>query len=364
MQEILAAQIESDAIGELHVLAPKVNEPTLKSLSSDKLQIHAYAQTRGSPMGLIRLMVATMGLLLRVRPDVVHVHATVAGLVTRICALFVPQRPKVVYCPHGWLFNQHGMSASMCWMVKSAERILAIVTHTIVCVSEHERNCATSIGIPLRKCRLIRSGIAELAPDRRDSSRALGPLKVLFVGRFDRDKGFDTFLGAMERLVGYAEGGAVGAHVLEQNEGLHVPANVTMHGWRDREELGDLYNEHDLLVVPSRAEAFGLTALEAMRAGLPVFCSNVGGLTELVVDGTTGRHFGMDQVDELVSLISSTSHATLQSYGREGYLRYLAYFTATAMNRAIVDHYLELTETEVVATIGRQSTSITAKLAW
>jgi glycosyltransferase involved in cell wall biosynthesis len=44
----------------------------------------------------------------------------------------------------------------------------------------------------------------------------------------------------------------------------------------------------DIFVVPSLQESFGVAAVEAAAAGLPVLASNVGGLPEVVVDGETG----------------------------------------------------------------------------
>ncbi len=48
------------------------------------------------------------------------------------------------------------------------------------------------------------------------------------------------------------------------------------------------FHRWDVFVIPSLEEAFGMAALEAMAAGLPVVASAVGGLTELVKDGKTG----------------------------------------------------------------------------
>jgi N-acetyl-alpha-D-glucosaminyl L-malate synthase BshA len=44
----------------------------------------------------------------------------------------------------------------------------------------------------------------------------------------------------------------------------------------------------DLFLLPSESESFGLSALEALACGVPVVCSNAGGLPEVVRDGVTG----------------------------------------------------------------------------
>ncbi len=54
------------------------------------------------------------------------------------------------------------------------------------------------------------------------------------------------------------------------------------------EDLDEFYAALDLYIMPSRSEAWGLTALRAMAFGLPVIASNVGGLPELVEQRKTG----------------------------------------------------------------------------
>lgn len=101
---------------------------------------------------------------------------------------------------------------------------------------------------------------------------------LLFVGRIERAKGIDLLLEAMPavvaadprtRLVLLGEGDAEGvaAAVERSRLGAHV---VPPLGFVDGEALLDWYAAADLCVFPSRAEPFGLVALEAMSLGKAV----------------------------------------------------------------------------------------------
>lgn len=67
---------------------------------------------------------------------------------------------------------------------------------------------------------------------------------------------------------------------------------VTLNGSYERRDLDDLMSELDWIVVPSNWwENSPMVILEAKKNGLPVICSNIGGMAEKVIDGVTGLHF-------------------------------------------------------------------------
>ncbi len=66
-------------------------------------------------------------------------------------------------------------------------------------------------------------------------------------------------------------------------------------------ELAAILGSSDVFLIPSGNESFGLSALEAMACGVPVVSSDVGGLTELNVDGVTGFVVPMGDIKELAA---------------------------------------------------------------
>ena len=63
------------------------------------------------------------------------------------------------------------------------------------------------------------------------------------------------------------------------------PNQLTVRGYREsREHLGRLFSEADLAIMPSRTEGFGLAALEALSAGLPILVSDNSGLGKALAE--------------------------------------------------------------------------------
>jgi L-malate glycosyltransferase len=80
-------------------------------------------------------------------------------------------------------------------------------------------------------------------------------------------------------------------------ERLGVAKDVLFLGKIDA--VADLLRAADLYLLPSAAESFGLSALEAMACGVPVIGSRVGGLGEVVLDGETGYLSPVGDVDQM-----------------------------------------------------------------
>ena len=70
-----------------------------------------------------------------------------------------------------------------------------------------------------------------------------------------------------------------------QIKGLNITNSVFMVGGLPKEKVAQLMAAADVFVLPSKMESFGLSLLEASAAGVPVVCSNAGGIPEVFQDG-------------------------------------------------------------------------------
>ena len=68
-----------------------------------------------------------------------------------------------------------------------------------------------------------------------------------------------------------------------------------------QEQMEDILAIADLFLLPSEYESFGLAALEAMAAGVPVVASNAGGLTEIIIPGATGYMANVKDVEAMTT---------------------------------------------------------------
>lgn len=341
LEELLSLQIAMMPDTAIDLITPSVNRPALEGLSGPNFTIIDYPMQRGSKKDLGLLGLRTIRHLRRTRPEILHIHSTFAGAAVRGLDPLIPRGCRTVYCPHGWAFSRDTSGRSQ-KAVATVERLLSRVTDRIVCISDYERRAALEIGISPDKLVVIDNGISPRPEVAARVPRADGKLLIAFAGRFDRQKGYDTFIEVMRRLGDKAHAQAIGSAIVSGDALPDTPPNVELLGWQPREQVFDLFARADLLLVPSRWEGFGLVAVEAMQAGLPVFASRVGGLQDVVVDGQTGRLFTPDAVDEIVALIEGTTPDQLRAYGQAGLERYRERYTAERMAREMAGLYSEL----------------------
>ena len=107
------------------------------------------------------------------------------------------------------------------------------------------------------------------------------------VASFRKQKNHKTLIKALSNLNSNYTLSLVGEgdnleNIKSLTKELNLEKRVHFLGFRN--DIAELYRNHDIFVLSSHSEGFGLVAVEAMASGLPVIASNVDGLRE-VVDG-------------------------------------------------------------------------------
>lgn len=309
-------------------------------LVPEGVRVYSYADRRGRAANAFALARTVLAKVREFRPDIVHIHCTYAGATVRPALWLLARRLRLVYCPHGWAFSR-----PLPWlgyiMVRSVERFLANLTESIVCISEHERQLALRAGIRSDRLRLVLNGVAATRPPGEGEPPPWLPerTRLLFAGRFDDAKGVDILFDALRLLGDKVHAIVAGDTVLADGAALVVPDNASLIGWLTEAQLEKLFDSADVLVVPSRYEGFSLVAAEAMRAGLAVIASRVGGLPEVVGDGICGVIIEPGSAAALAHCIESHDRSDWERMGRNGPDRVRALFSMERVHREIGDLY-------------------------
>ena len=167
-------------------------------------------------------------------------------------------------------------------------------------------------GVPPGKITVVYAGLDASGPSRENAvSRveATGnePVKLLFVGRDFFRKGCDLVLEAMallrrDRLLN------VQLTIVGPDRWplpTSIPGGVVFLGRSAPTEVGQLLNEHDLFVMPSRFEAFGKVFIEALAHGVPVIGRSAFAMPEFIQPGKNGALVHTDDPEELASAIAA-----------------------------------------------------------
>lgn len=222
-----------------------------------------------------------------VDPHIVHTHSTKAGLLGRLAAR-LEGRPAI-HTAHAWSFSD-GLARRRKALAIPTEALAGRITRRFIVVSDADREIALRYHVARdAQVRIVHNGVPDV--DARAEPAGGSPPVVAMVARMAAPKDHALLLEALAgveapfrlRLIG---DGPDRALVEDQIRRLGLAARVELLGVR--RDVPDLLAGAQLFALISRQEGFPLATLEAMRAGLPVIASDVGGVREAVSHGQTG----------------------------------------------------------------------------
>lgn len=232
----------------------------------------------GIPTGDV-VMINGLGLAMELLPRIPRVPAVIATDTT----------PKLLrnqilrLNPPAW--RRFALAASGHLQDYSLRRVLPRVRYFLPMSGWCSASLCADYGFPPSRCRVT------LSPQphaERRSSRAEGPLRLLFVGNDFQRKGGDMLLQAFRRSLF-----ASCVLTIVSNDStlmsIKLPDGVKLvSGLRTADDVAPIYAHHDVLLYPSRMDQFSNVIAEAAMAGVPSISTDVGGVSDLVADGETG----------------------------------------------------------------------------
>lgn len=233
----------------------------------------------------IKSNIQTINLIKKIKPDLIHCNSTTGGVIGRICGVLTGT--PVIFTAHGWAFTD-GISKPKQIFYKCLETFLAIFTKKIICVSEYDRQLALRV-MPIFKNKLItiHNGIADVNDEYKKKDFSTDKLKIVMISRFCPQKDPYTLINAVSEL---------------NREGLNIQLDLYGYGEELQKVLdlikscncpnikycGEIYDvtpilkNYDIYALISNWEGLPIGIIEALRAGLPIIVSDVGGCKELV----------------------------------------------------------------------------------
>ncbi|MFW5993355.1 MAG: glycosyltransferase family 4 protein [Desulfohalobiaceae bacterium] len=282
--------------------------------------------------------------LKKLQPEIISLHSAKAGILGRLAC--VGLNIPVLFTAHGWSFTD-GIPAPKARLYRCLERLCAPLAQHIITVSHFDKSIGLQAGLAAES---KLTAIHNCMPDigiQASPEIAHGRVRIAMVARLDEQKDHSTLLKALAAVQGdwsldLAGDGPKQEQIQNQAKELGLADRIRFLGLR--KDIPRVLAEANIFVLITNWEGFPRSILEAMRAGLPVIASNVGGISEAVQEGETGylvpRGNAQVLADRLSRLINSP--ASRLRMGKAGRLRFQEEFLFERMASRTFKLYQEL----------------------
>lgn len=255
------------------------------------------------PLQDIQALIALIRVVRRFQPAIVHTHTAKAGLLGRVAALFCPgRRPLIIHTYHGHVLSGY-FGRLKTGVFRALERLLARVSDVLIGVSAATVDELVELGVGSRsKFRVIPLGLdldaflrlpQEPDPDLR-AELGVSDDEVLFTytGRLVPIKRPETMLRALaiarDRGVPARVAVVGDGELREEAEGLarDLGCSDWVHFLGYRRDLPRIAAASDAALLTSDNEGTPVALIEAAAAGRPAVATRVGGVPDIVLEGS------------------------------------------------------------------------------
>tara|TARA_B100000508_G_scaffold75230_1_gene58568 strand:+ start:20325 stop:21341 length:1017 start_codon:yes stop_codon:yes gene_type:complete len=240
------------------------------------------------------------------QPDIVHTHASKAGLIGRLAAKAL-KIPIIVHTFHGHVFHSY-FGKRKTEFFKRIERYLASFSTGIIAISEIQKHeLAREHGIaPTEKIKVIPLGFElQKFKNKKESERESirseyeisdDEIAIAIVGRLAPIKDHDFFLDVIERLLQDGIDRIKVFIVGDGSERHHIENRVKLINKRAEVifltswilDIASFNAGMDIICLTSKNEGTPVSLIEAQATGIPVVSTDVGGVRDIVEDQQSG----------------------------------------------------------------------------
>jgi glycosyltransferase involved in cell wall biosynthesis len=278
-------------------------------------------------------------IIAEVKPDIIHTHTFKAGYVIRMKKQSIP----VIHTFHGHLLDDPEFSGFKSKLIIRLERKFAKNSAKLVTVGRRVADELLEQQIGVRNQFVnIPPGVVAVEVTPRD--QALKNLKLEdtgtpIVGWIARVTGVKNPMRALEVADALPDTRFVmagGGDLLGQVRAA-APSNVSVIGWA---EAADLFGASDIILSTSENEGMPVALIEAQLAGKPVVATDVGSVSEVVLNHETGIVTNKN-TGSIASAIESLvlDKAKREEMGRLAIARSQALFSVDRMINAHIELY-------------------------
>ena len=283
------------------------------------------------------------------QPVLVHCHSSKAGIIGRIAAHGC--KIPAIFTAHGWAFTE-GVHPFKRRIYACIENLAGYWTKKIICVSEYDRKLGAQY-LPKHKDKMvtIHNGIPDMPELVRNwEKHPVGDvLNIIVVARFAPPKRNIDILHYLRNMldnglkitITFVGDGPQLDMAKAESKRLHLEKNAIFLGART--DVAELLPKYDMFLLLSNWEGFPISILEAMRAGLPVMASNVGGINE-EINIENGWLLGKNvETKDVVTCLMIAIHEKkiIRKLGQYGRKIYQEKFTINKLTEQIYKVYQE-----------------------
>lgn len=281
------------------------------------------------------------------KSSVFHIHVASNGsylrksILANICLAF---KHKVILHIHGAMFDKFIEDSPL----QKKNKIIALLNSVdrVIVLSESWLTYFSKY-IPKDKLLVIYNPSSTFKPGFIKNYNKKR-IQVLFMGRMGERKGTYDLIKAVKLIKAsdfilnmYGDGDIAQAKALVEKENLQ--GVITVNNWVSHSEINELYENADIMVLPSYAEGLPMSLLEAVGKGLALVSTKVGGIPEIVKDGENGFLIEAGDVvalsEKLKELIETPG--LIEKMGKQSHIIAGEKFSVVKIEKQLLELYKE-----------------------